>query len=349
MRIVAAQRVVSRCVGQALRVIHAPAGYGKTSLLVEWHRALTAKEVRTAWLRVDSDDIRPATLIKHLCAAVELTGVSIETTRSLTGVSVQDIVPRIAGSLLIHEIAESGAALHLLIDDFEVIDSQEVQDLLRHLITHAPPNLRVSLAGRTIPALGLAEMAANDMLAMLSASELRLNLDEANDLLKGACVVLPAEDVEVLLERTEGWPIALKLAGLWILDNPGGVSRIASFSGRVAMLADYLTERVYRSQPPAIQDFLLCTSILSRVNGDIANRLCDRSDARQILETLEQQDLLVNSIDQEREWYRYHQLFRDYLLAHLERRAPDRLYRRPFVADASGCRIDRPKCSGGST
>ena len=312
---------------QVLRVIHAPAGYGKTSLLVEWQRALAAKGARTAWLRLDPDDNRPTTLTKHLCAAVEMTGISIEATRSLTGVSMQDTVPKTAASLLINEIAESGIELHLLIDDFEAIDNEEIQALLRHLIIHAPPNLHISLAGRANPALGLSELAAKDQLVTLKASDLRLNLKEASALLEGASVSLSERDVEMLLERTEGWPIALKLAGLWILEDPSSKSQIASFSGKVAMLADYLTEQVYQSQSPEIQDFLLCTSILTRMNGEVANRLCGRGDAWQLLEALENQDLLINSIDHEREWYRYHQLFRNYLYTRLKRRDPERLIR----------------------
>ena len=305
-----------------LRVVHAPAGYGKTSLLVEWQKTLEAAGTQTAWLRLDSDDNRQATLIEHLCAAVERAGVSVEATRSMAGISVQDILPRSAGSLLMNEIGDSARRLHVLIDDFEFIDNEETQALLRHLILHAPANLRFTVAGRAIPDLGLSELAARDELTTLDATDLKLNLEEAAALFEAASIGLSAQDVRMLVERTEGWPIALKLAGLWIVGDPQSKSRIARFSGRVAVLADYLTEQVFRNQAPEVQDFLLRTSILTRVNGDVANTLCGRDDSWQRLEELEKQDLLTSSIDPERQWYRYHQLFRDYLYTNLQRRNP---------------------------
>ena len=303
-----------------LRVIHASAGYGKTSLLAQWFDTLRADGCAAAWLSVDADDNHAETFVAYLIVAVERSGAPLQVMRSVAGDGLRDVPPKSALILLINDLVDFGQPVHIILDEYEAINNEEVDALLNFLVTKAPDNVRFTIAGRMVPSLNLADLAVKNDVLTLTAADLRMDIEEASQLLAGEAERLTTDDVAMLVSRTEGWPIALKLANLSLGGHRDSKSSIENFSGRVAELADYLTEQVFASQSPDTQKFLLYTSILSRVNGDLANALCQRSDGWDVLVRLEREDLLIHAVDGERRWYRYHKLFEEFLRASLERK-----------------------------
>ncbi|MEM9533083.1 MAG: LuxR C-terminal-related transcriptional regulator [Pseudomonadota bacterium] len=305
---------------QRLRVIHASAGYGKTSLLTQWYHLLHDAGGATAWLTIDADDNRPSTFVAYLLKALEQAGLSLPSTQAMVGNSLRNTSLKSVAIVLINEIAQEDRSIHLLLDDYEHIENADIHELLDFLIARSPEQLKFTIASRTAPPLTLADMVARQDLVTLTAEDLKMDMGEAAALFAGDAAHLSLDDISMLVERTEGWVIALRLANLWIASQQDSTAHIASFSGQVAELADYMTEQIFNSRSEDDQTFLLLTALPRRINGDLANALCDRSDAWEVLERIQKQDLLIGAVDPERRWYRYHNLFREFLVSMLNRR-----------------------------
>ncbi|MEM6572732.1 MAG: LuxR C-terminal-related transcriptional regulator [Pseudomonadota bacterium] len=309
--------------GQRLRVIHASAGYGKTSLLSQWHNMLTEDGVATAWLSVDQDDNRPSTFVSYLLKAFEQAGVELPSSQALVGNSLRNTALKSLAIVLINEVARGERPVHLLLDDYENISNPDIHEMMDFLLTRACDELKFTIAGRTAPPLALADLVVRNEVTTLTAADLKMDLKETVELFSSDAAHLSIDDITMLVERTEGWVIALRLANLWISSQQDSTAQIASFSGRVAELADYMTEQIFASRPEQDQRFLLVTALPRRINGDLANALCDRTDGWSVLERLQKQDLLIEAVDRERRWYRYHNLFREFLVGNLKRTCPN--------------------------
>ena len=197
-----------------------------------------------------------------------------------------------------------------------------------HLLDFAPPNLSLILTSRTRPRLPLSRLRVRRQLTEVDADTLRFDLDETRAFLVDLNGLrLDGDDVARLSEGTDGWVAALQLVSLSLRDCADPTQLIRGFSGRHHSVGEYLAENVLSAQPPEILEFLLATSVCDRLCGDLAGRLADRADGQAMLEELERRDLFLRPLDDEREWFRYHHLFADYLRRRLERDHPERVPR----------------------
>ncbi len=197
-----------------------------------------------------------------------------------------------------------------------------------HLLDFAPHNLSLILTSRTRPRLPLSRLAVRRQLTEVDADTLRFDLDETRAFLVDLNgLPLDGDDVARLSEGTDGWVAALQLVSLSLRDSADPTQLIRGFSGRHHSVGEYLAENVLSAQPPEILEFLLATSVCDRLCGDLAGRLADRADGQAMLEELERRDLFLRPLDDEREWFRYHHLFAEYLRRRLERDHPDRVPR----------------------
>ncbi|MBI3359679.1 MAG: tetratricopeptide repeat protein, partial [Chloroflexi bacterium] len=215
----------------------------------------------------------------------------------------------------------------LVLDDYHFVASQAVHSALDYLLNHRPPALRLLISTRTDPLLSLARLRARGDLAELRARDLRLTPDEIAALAsRPGLPPLSAESLRALAEKTEGWPagVALALNSLAGKDAAAAERFIADFQGTQRFVFDYLAEEVFRLQPEAIQQFLLRSSVLPLMDAAACNAVLQRADSADVLAELERRNLFITSLepaaggDEPRPYYRYHQLFRDFLL--------DRLY-----------------------
>jgi LuxR family transcriptional regulator, maltose regulon positive regulatory protein len=312
-----------------LILVSAPAGFGKTTLLVDWMETVSATaDGRTsiAWLSLDPGDNDPATFWTYVVTALRTVAPDIGENALRLLREPQPPPIQVLLTTVLNDIGTMTGEVVLLLDDYHVIDSPEVQTGMEFVLDHLPPGLRLVIASRTDPALPLPRLRARGDLVEIRASDLRFTPAEATSYLNDTMhLQLPPGDVTALEERTEGWIAALQLAALSMTGRDDTAAFIAGFAGDDRYVVDYLVEEVLRRQPEGVQAFLLQTSVLDRMNGSLCDALTGQVGSRALLETLERDNLFLVALDDRRNWYRYHHLFADVLQARLLDEQPDRV------------------------
>lgn len=323
-----------------LTLIHAPAGYGKTSLLAQWRMTLETAGTRFAWLTLDRDDRDFKRFLRHLVLAIRT-----QDQRSQSDTPTADLPPRAALSALVNGLASRMDPFVLILDDLHHAASETVIQFVKSLIRLAPSNCHFVFASRDYPWLGQSVLAAEDQLLEFTARDLKFSMHEAGSLLARADSDLIEEDVGRIVDRTEGWPIAVQLTSLSLKHGVGQEQFMASTGRSGGDLARYLSEQVLMTLPDDTRDIVSRTALLDTLTGDLVNLLCDREDGWLVLERLEQQGVFLAPVTPERRQYRYHQLFADYLrdgfrksdkatYCSLQKRAADWFASHNCVADA---------------
>ncbi len=307
------QRLDDAISSRRLTLVHAPAGYGKTSLLAQWHRTLKERGQEVLWLTLEEEESDAVRFADSLMVGI------------VGGRAGENAPLRAATSAIVNRFVKSASDVIVILDDFQRAESDEVCNYLRTLIRLLPKNVHLVISSRDRPRLGYAELAADHDLVEIGSRELRFTLQEAEIVFKGAAIApLTPDDVFRLVERTEGWPIAVQMTALSLRAGSDRGERISEFAGPDLQLAGYLSEQVLAVLPQDIERVVTHTAILNRINGDLVNLLCDRDDGALALEELERQDLFIVPLDPQHLTYRYHQLFADILSARLQRRDPAR-------------------------
>ena len=225
---------------------------------------------------------------------------------------------------LINDLDDVPGDVILVLDDYHLIESRDVQDGMAFLLEHLPPQLHLIIAGRADPGIPLARLRSRGELLEVRAADLRFTPEEAAAYLNGAMgLALTAADVAALEGRTEGWIAALQLAALSMQGREDTAAFIAGFAGDDRFIVDYLAEEVLARQPGDIQQFLLQTSLLDRLSGPLCDAVTGQDGGRARLAALERGNLFLIPLDDRRHWYRYHQLFADVLQARLRDEQPD--------------------------
>ena len=308
-----------------LTLIHAPAGFGKTTLAVQWQRALREDGVPVAWLSLDGDDNHVALFVSHLVESVRRVNPSLPA--ELVDVLEQpsDDAPRYVLTELINHVAGEGQPLAIVLDDWHVIDDPDSASALEFLLDAGPSNLHLVITSRTrSPAIG--RLRVDNQVTEIDATQLRFDRTESADFLLGLnALPLDAADIRQLWSSTDGWVAALQLATLSLRDSRDPSAMIQAFSGRHHSIGDYLAENVLNALEPDLLDFLVTTSICERLCGDLAAAVSGQRTGQALLEELERRDLFLRPLDDQREWFRYHHLFAAYLQRRLERDHPDRV------------------------
>ena len=310
---------------RGLVLVCAPAGSGKTVLLADWARH-GGRPV--AWLSLDVGDNDPARFWRHVVAALGQARPGIGELAGPVLGPLEASSPDGLVMALINELAADPREdeVLLVLDDYHLIDSQPVHGSLLFLLEHLPPGLRMVLASRSDPPLPLARLRAGGQLAELRAAELRFTADEAAALLREAIGAdLPGTAVAALTARTEGWAAGLQLAGLSLRGQADTAGFVAAFSGSHRYVLDYLTGEVLERQNPQVREFLLETSVLERLSGELCDAVTGRAGSQAMLADIERAGLFLVPLDEVRGWWRYHHLFADLLRARLQAEQPGRV------------------------
>lgn len=292
-----------------LTLISAPAGFGKTTLVSEW---IASCGRPVAWLSLDEGDNDLTRFLIYLITALQtiLPKIGAEMQRMLQ--SPQPPPSESVLHILLNEMAGISEHIVLVLDDFHLIEDKEIGKALIFLLERLPPQLHLVITTREDPNLPLARLRARDQLTELRATDLRFTNSEAAVFLNQIMGLSLSEgDVATLETRTEGWIAGLQLAAISMQGHKDTSNFIKSFTGSHHFVLDYLVEEVLHQQPEPVQNFLLCTSILDRMSGPLCDAVLLDSSAsgRDTLEQLEHNNLFINSLDNERSWYRYHHLF----------------------------------------
>ena len=293
-----------------------PAGFGKSTLLTQW---LQVAGRPAAWLSLDDHDEEPAVFVHAFTAALRtLFPDACPATASLLATGNFPSVEQVA-ILLLNELADLPASVILVLDDYHLIRTSEVHALLALVIEHLPPSLHLALASRSDPPLPLARWRAKGVLHDLRGADLRFTLEETHALLEHIVGSARAQaTAEALLQRTEGWIALLRLAALSLrnaADPAAFLQRLASYAD--SAISSYLVEEILAQQAPAVQDFLVRTSLLKQFNAGLCAATLD-SDApydqlQAILSWLEHANVFIIPLDERQGWYRYHPLFKQLL------------------------------------
>ena len=331
-------------VGRDLTVVSAAAGFGKTTLLADWSRQ---SGLPVAWVSLDERDDDPVRFISYLMAAIGTVHEGFgETTRAFLGTlpSQGELEPVLTA--LSNEILELPHDFVLVLDDYHVLRSEGVHDALAFLLDHAPPPMRLIVAGRASPPLPLARLRAAGRLTEIGEAELRFTFEEASDFLGSTMGLdLSGEGIAALENRTEGWIAGLQLAAHALKGREDEARSAENFSGSTRHVFDYLAEEVLSCQPEDVREFMLKTSIVETLSGPLCEALTEKDGGRVMLERLERDNLFLVPLDEEGRYYRYHHLFAAFLRERLRRTHLDEvtaLHRR------AGLWYERDDCIAGA-
>ena len=272
------------------------------------------------WLSLDKEDHEPARFWTYFISSLQ--GLHSDLGKTALALLQSRLAPSITSILttLINDIAAFPDLFAAVLDDYHMVDLKPIDQALTFLIEHLPPNMHLVITTREDPNLRLARFRARDELNELRITDLRFTPSEAAEFLNQVMgLSLSSEDITLLENRTEGWIAGLQLAAISMRGQKDTTSFIRSFTGSHHFLMDYLVEEILQQQSERIQNFLLRTSILNHLCGPLCDAiLLDSSNSGQeTLEYLEQANLFIVPLDNERRWYRYHRLFADVLHAHL--------------------------------
>jgi LuxR family maltose regulon positive regulatory protein len=304
-----------------LCLLSAPAGFGKTTLLTQW--CALAGADRVAWVSLDEGDNDPTRFWMYAVEALRTVEPSVGTAaRAALQRTGADLYRTVLPSLH-SELSAVGSSLVLVLNDYHLVTNATCHQTLAFFLDHLPASVHVALSTRADLPLPLARMRARDELAELRVAELQFTGEEASALLNGSMgLQLATQDVERLVERTEGWAAGLYLAGLSLRGREDPSGFITSFQGDNRHIADFLGAEVLARQPEAIRRFLLRTSVLERLSGPLCDAVLETQGSAALLDQLERSNLFLMPLDDHRQWYRYHQLFGELLRVELGRRDP---------------------------
>ena len=311
-----------------LILLSAPPGYGKTTLLVDF---LATSTIPSAWVQLAEADSDPGVFLACMIEAIyRLHGKREknigQATRTLLESADASISPQQILTVLINELTDTLVSPWLLVlEDYHFIASPVVHQLVDLLLENGPASLHVIISSRTDPPIALARLRARGILAELRAPELRFRKDEISALISRYVTGLSEQSLTQLAEKTEGWAAALQIvcSSLNGQDAPSADRFIAGLSGSHRYIFEYLAEEVFRRQSGKRQIFLMNTAILSQMDAATCNTLPAVTNAQAMLDQLESENLFLTSIDTNRHWYRYHYLFREFLLSKLLRERPE--------------------------
>lgn len=315
-----------------LILICAPAGFGKTTLLSDWVRQIN---LPVAWLSLDKGDNELSRFLVYLVAALQTIEDGLCKTVQAMVQSPQPPPIETVLTELINEVASLSQDFILILDDYHTVEAQTIHEALTFLLDHLPPRMHLVITSRSDPLLQIPSLRAKGKVTELRAENLRFTTLEATRFLNQVMgLALSEDDVLSLENRTEGWIAGLHLAALSMQDTEDAEGFISAFTGDDRYIVDYLVDEVLAQRPKGTKDFLLQTSILNRMTGSLCDTvrfgttkspsssertaITGQEGGQELLERLDQANLFIVPLDNQRRWYRYHHLFTDLLRQRLD-------------------------------
>jgi LuxR family maltose regulon positive regulatory protein len=322
---VSRRELLELCAGppRKLTLIRAPAGWGKSTLLADWH-TFEGETRPFAWVALDGDDndhVRFWTYLIHALRTLDSSAgeVSLPMLRAPRVSVVGEVLPALS-----NELAALPTRVVLVLDDYHLVRNPEIDEGVAFFLEHLPQTLELAISSRSEPALPLARLRARAELVEIDSRQLRFSDEEAGLFLNGLHGLdLDHEDVVRLRELTEGWAAGLYLATLTIRGRPSAHEFIEAFAGDDRHVVDYLSAEVLAGLPEEMKRFLLHTSVLERLCAHLCDVVTERSDSSRMLHELERSNFFLVPLDTKREWFCYHHLFRDLLRHELELAEPE--------------------------
>lgn len=305
-----------------LTIITAPAGYGKSTLLSEW---VTTIDAHIGWISLDESDNNPAQFWAHTIGALKRANPSFREKVERHSIEI-DLYGNTHIFKLINLLHQFSEQTVLVWDDFHVIKDPSILDGLSYLLERIPAHVHFYIATRNQPILPISRLRVEGNLVELVADDLRFDIEETKAYFN-QCTELTFNNIELLdiFQRTEGWAAGMRMAALSIDNKLNGTKVALDMSGKQRHVADYFFEEVLSKQPKDVQQFLMKTSILERMNASLCKAVTNEMNAFIILQQLERENLFLVSLDKGREWFRYHHLFQEFLSMQLQLSEPEQM------------------------
>ncbi|MBV8158823.1 MAG: AAA family ATPase, partial [Dyella sp.] len=301
--------------------VHAPAGFGKTTLLAQWHEQLRNNGVATAWITLDEADNDSARFLSYLLAALDRMAPQLKwesIRRSRSHGSMGSILGTITE--VIDTLANLEAPFVLFLDDFESITDERVGEAVRRLAEQLPIQQQIVIGSRRVPEIGFARLRLRGLAIEFSTDALRFSEDETRAFLRASRgLTLSDHEVHALQRDTEGWVAALQLAALSLASGQSPAPLIDALGTCSAGIAEYLAEDVLSRQSENVRQFLLQTCILDQLSAPLCDAVTGRNDSASMLEQIERSNLFLSCLDSEHTRFRYHSLFSEFLRSRLSR------------------------------
>lgn len=310
----------------ALTLVISPPGFGKTTLLSQWHGVLQADapQAPVAWLSIDEADVDPNRFLAYVVLALAAAGIDLGSLSQRAHTQAMDINPQRSLAALLLALERANKPITLVLDDYHRAAGPAVDQIVLTLLERGSRWLRLVVASRTRPGWPLAALKTRGLLHEVTASDLVLSLSESAHILGEG---LDRAALSIVHSRTEGWAVAVQLARLWLAGGGGTSSGLQAFDGRVADVAEYLAEQVIETLPPECRQFLLETSPLDRFNAELADEARGRSDSAALLTRLASFEALLVPLDAAHQWFRYHLMLADFLRPRLDLRRGQQIHR----------------------
>ncbi|QSE89387.1 protein kinase [Rhodococcus pseudokoreensis] len=309
-----------------LVLIHAPAGFGKSTLAAQRTDALRSEGVATAWLSIDNDDNTLVWFLTHVVEAISVAhpaiGRKLVRELEIHGARLE----RYVLTSLIDHLHAADQHVALVIDDWHRVTNEDTRSALAFLLEHGCHHLHLIVTSRTRLGLPLSEMSVHNELLEIDSSAMRFDVRESMQLLVDRTGLdLQEPDIIELEQSTDGWAAALQLVSLALRDHPHPRELIDHLSGGNRAIGEYLADNVISNLDPRTLDFVLATSVTEKTCGALACVLTGTRQGQAALEDIEARDLFLRRLDDAGEWFRYHHMFAEFLQRRLERDDPDRV------------------------
>jgi serine/threonine-protein kinase PknK len=306
-------------------LIHAPSGFGKTTLAAQWREELSADGVPVGWLTIDEDDNNVVWFLSHLLELIRRVRPTLAETLGQALDERGDDAVRYFLTTLIDEIHAQDEPVAVIIDDWHRVSDPDTIAALGFLLEHGCHHMRLIVTSWSRAGLPVSKLRIRDELVEIGSDSLRFDVDEARSLLNDVGGLrLPEAEIEELTATTDGWAAALQLAALCVRGG-GDASSLVSRCSTTEMIGEFLAENVLDTLQPEMVEFLLATSITERTCGGLASALAQVPRGQAVLEDIEQRGLFLQRIDGDPNWFRYHHMFAEFLHRRLERDHPDRV------------------------
>lgn len=306
--------------------ICAPAGYGKSTLMSQWHKNLSAQPGITCWLSLEPDEANETALLSYLINSLSrANAISAVNARSQLANWSKNRETAVIAALM-NEIAEQPDPIVLFLDDYHTVDRPAIAKIMEIIINQLPDNLSLIIASRKRPLFAIGALKVQNRLKEINESHLRFSeADVAQFVNQQLETALTPEQITQITEQTEGWPAAVQLVTLALLANSNYQEILNKISGNLLDIADYLAKDVFGKLAPELQQFLLHTAVLNRLHPELCDAINPGRNNLSLIEQCLQQNLFIIPLDRTQGWYRYHYLFREFLLNQLAIRQPKKL------------------------
>jgi len=307
---------LNEAINYKLILVTAPAGFGKSTLISSWLNFNVKNKYFTAWISLDERDSDSLTFWKYILYAIDkIKGGSVENSLSeLNSFQFEYCLGTEILAVIINDLCNLEKDLFIVLDDLYLIKNKDIYEELKFFIRNMPFNIHFIILSRVVPEIGIGKLRATDNMLQLSQEDLCFTKEETGMFFKEVMSVNISNNILSILEkRTEGWAAGLQMAALSLKNNKYEENIIKNFKGDHRYVLDYLMEEVFTLLEKDTQEFLMKTSILDEMNCELCNKVIRAKNSQHFLEKLDNENLFMIPLDENKEWYRYHHLFKDFL------------------------------------